>query len=67
MQPTTNAPVSWDVDDIESTVAALRERGVTFEEYDTPDIRTVYGIATFDDFKAAWIRDPDGNVIALNG
>ena len=55
------------VDDLEGTVQALRARGVTFEEYDTPDITTVDGIATFDDFKAAWIRDPDGNAIGLNG
>jgi catechol 2,3-dioxygenase-like lactoylglutathione lyase family enzyme len=55
------------VDDLEGTVRDLRVRGVTFEEYDRPDIRTVEGIATFDDFQAAWFRDPDGNILALNG
>ena len=55
------------VADLDATVQELRGRGVTFEEYDLPEIRTVDGIATFDDFRAAWFRDPDGNIIALNG
>src|SRR5215208_7407342 len=55
------------VDDLEATVQTLRGRGVTFEEYDLPDITTVDGVATFADFKAAWFRDPDGNIIAING
>ena len=55
------------VADLEATVQDLRRRGVTFEEYDLPDIRTVEGIATFDDFRAAWFKDPDGNIIGLNG
>src|SRR5512132_3941144 len=37
--------MGWEVDDIEATVADLRSRGVTLEEYDTPDLRTVDGIA----------------------
>jgi catechol 2,3-dioxygenase-like lactoylglutathione lyase family enzyme len=55
------------VADLDATVKELRRRGVTFEEYDRPDITTVEGIATFDDFRAAWFRDPDGNIIGLNG
>jgi catechol 2,3-dioxygenase-like lactoylglutathione lyase family enzyme len=55
------------VADLDATLHELRGRGVTFEEYDLPEIRTVDGIATFDDFRAAWFRDPDGNIIALNG
>jgi catechol 2,3-dioxygenase-like lactoylglutathione lyase family enzyme len=55
------------VEDLDATVRHLRERGVEFEEYDLPEIRTVEGIATFDDFRAAWFKDPDGNIIGLNG
>jgi catechol 2,3-dioxygenase-like lactoylglutathione lyase family enzyme len=54
------------VSDLEATVQSLRQRGVTFEEYDLPEIKTVDGIATFPGFKAAWFRDPDGNIIGLN-
>jgi catechol 2,3-dioxygenase-like lactoylglutathione lyase family enzyme len=57
--------LSFVVDDVRSTVAALRERGVTFEEYDTPDIKTEGGIAEMGDAIAAWFKDPDGNILAV--
>jgi catechol 2,3-dioxygenase-like lactoylglutathione lyase family enzyme len=53
------------VDDIEAVVSGLRERGVSFEEYDLPDLKTENGIATMGDVHAAWCRDPDGNIIAF--
>ena len=53
------------VDDIEAVASALRERGVSFEEYDLPDLKTENGIATVGDVRAAWCKDPDGNVIAI--
>ena len=37
--------MSWEVADIDATVAALRTRGVIFEEYDLPGLKTVNGIA----------------------
>jgi catechol 2,3-dioxygenase-like lactoylglutathione lyase family enzyme len=57
--------VGFIVDDIESAVADLRERGVAFEEYDLGDIKTENGIATIGDDKAAWFRDPDGNILGV--
>ena len=53
------------VDDLEAAVAGLRERGVVFEEYDLPDLKTVNGIASVGDVRAAWFRDPDGNILAV--
>ena len=53
------------VEDIDSVVAGLRERGVAFEDYDTPDLKTENGIASIGDLRAAWARDPDGNIIAF--
>ena len=53
------------VDDIDSTVADLRERGVEFEEYDLPEIKTEGGVAAVGDVRAAWCRDPDGNLLAI--
>jgi len=53
------------VDDIEAVASALRERGVSFEEYDLPDLKTENGIATVGDVRAAWCKDPDGNIIAI--
>ena len=53
------------VDDLETVVAALRERGVVFEEYDLPDLKTEGGIAAVGDVRAAWCKDPDGNILAV--
>ena len=41
----THTQASWIVDDIEAEVAALKDRGVISEEYDTPSLSTVQGIA----------------------
>ncbi|MGH3036668.1 MAG: VOC family protein [Gaiellaceae bacterium] len=53
------------VEDVDATVAALRERGVEFEEYDLPEIKTEGGVAAVGDVRAAWCRDPDGNILAI--
>jgi catechol 2,3-dioxygenase-like lactoylglutathione lyase family enzyme len=53
------------VDDLDATVAGLRERGVVFEEYDLPDLKTEGGIATVAGVRAAWFKDPDGNILAV--
>jgi predicted enzyme related to lactoylglutathione lyase len=53
------------VDDIDETVSRLRERGVVFEEYDLPDLKTESGIAAVGDVRAAWCKDPDGNILAI--
>lgn len=51
------------VADVEGEVAALRDRGVVFETYETP--RTVDGIADMAVGRAAWFKDPDGNLIGM--
>jgi predicted enzyme related to lactoylglutathione lyase len=67
LYPTPNAGTSkasqafWKVDDIVREVADLKRRGVTFEEYEG----TKDGIATGGGAKAAWFKDPDGNVMAV--
>lgn len=53
------------VDDVDTAVTALRERGVVFEEYDFPGLKTEDGIATLGPVRAAWFKDPDGNIIAV--
>ena len=53
------------VDDLDSVVAALRSRGVVFEEYDLPHLKTVDGIASLGAVRVAWCKDPDGNILAI--
>jgi catechol 2,3-dioxygenase-like lactoylglutathione lyase family enzyme len=57
---------SFIVDDIEGAVKALRARGVTFEDYDFPGLKTVAGIATLATEKAAWFKDTEGNILAVS-
>jgi len=71
MYPTPNAGTStasqafWQVDDIEREVADLKSRGVKFEDYDTPQMKTKNGIAEPGQVKAAWFKDTEGNTMAL--
>lgn len=55
----------WQVSDVEAEVRELRGRGVVFEEYDMPGLKTVNGIATAGDSKAAWFKDSEGNIMAI--
>jgi catechol 2,3-dioxygenase-like lactoylglutathione lyase family enzyme len=55
----------WAVNDIEAEMAELRARGVVFEEYDLPGLKTVNGIATIGADRAAWFKDSEGNILGL--
>jgi catechol 2,3-dioxygenase-like lactoylglutathione lyase family enzyme len=66
--------MGWEVEDIEATVEQLRARGVVFEEYEFPGLRTVNGIAEVEGNypskggvgeRAAWFRDVDGNLFGI--
>ena len=66
--------MAWEVEDIDATVERLRARGVAFEEYDLPGLRTKGGIAEVEGNypskggvgeKAAWFRDIDGNLFGI--
>ena len=57
--------MGWYVDDIETTVSELQARGVAFEEYDFPELKTVNGIAEIEGEKAAWFKDTEGNLLSL--
>jgi catechol 2,3-dioxygenase-like lactoylglutathione lyase family enzyme len=57
----------FDVDDFDATIAALRNRGVTFEEYDLGDgFTTVDGVVmTPDGSRGAWFKDSEGNILGI--
>jgi predicted enzyme related to lactoylglutathione lyase len=54
-------------DKFDEVVAGLRAKGVTFEDYDLPEIglKTVNGVAESDSFKAAWFRDSEDNIVNI--
>jgi len=61
----THTQAMWLVEDVKSEVAALKARGVVFEEYDVPSLKTVNSIATLGPGKGAWFKDSEGNLLSL--
>ena len=61
--------VTWEVgEDIEQIVQELKTKGVTFEHYDDlPGMTRLGDLHVTGRFKAAWFKDPDGNIHALGG
>ena len=58
--------MSWLVNDIKAEVAGLKAKGVTFEEYDRPGIKTVDSVVQSGPAVwTAWFKDPDGNLLGL--
>jgi catechol 2,3-dioxygenase-like lactoylglutathione lyase family enzyme len=61
-----NTAAGWAVDDVEETVEELRRKGIVFERYDTPSLKTdERGIAEMNGTKAAWFKDTEGNTLAI--
>ena len=58
--------VNWRVgDEIEAIVKALAAKGVAFEHYDMPGLTQKGDLHAFGEFKTAWFKDPDGNIVSL--
>ncbi|APX02824.1 VOC family protein [Arthrobacter sp. QXT-31] len=60
-----NTQMGWVTDNVERDVQELRSRGVVFEDYDLPGLKTENGIASSDAGKAAWFLDSEGNILSL--
>jgi len=55
----------WQTSQLEQDVKDLRARGIVFEEYDMPGLKTINGIAMTGPDKAAWFKDSEGNVLGI--
>ena len=56
----------WIVEDVEDTVERLREKGVVFEHYDMPNLKTdERGIAEIEGVKGTWFKDPECNILSI--
>ncbi|MHB8869319.1 MAG: VOC family protein [Thermoleophilia bacterium] len=60
-----NTALSFVVDDLDAEMKDLRSRGVSFEDYDMPGLKTENGVAEFDGMKAAWFKDTEGNILNI--
>ena len=65
-EPATFTVLNFPVDDVESAVAGLKERGVRFEEYDFPEMKTdPDSIFRGGGPHIAWFTDPAGNILSV--
>lgn len=53
------------VEDLGAEMKSLRSRGVVFEEYDMPGLKTENGVATWGNEKASWFKDSEGNILCV--
>ena len=60
--------MGWSVADFDGEIAELRRRGITFEDYDMPGLKTEDGVATLPDGsgRSAWFKDSEGNILAVS-
>ncbi len=65
-KPSGATLAAFDVDDVEATVDELIGNGVSFEQYSEEPLKTdEKGIATLGEDKIAFVKDPDGNILAV--
>jgi catechol 2,3-dioxygenase-like lactoylglutathione lyase family enzyme len=57
--------VTWAVDDVDDVVRTLKNKGVKFEHYNLPDMTREGDVHVAGDIKAAWFKDPDGNILGV--
>jgi catechol 2,3-dioxygenase-like lactoylglutathione lyase family enzyme len=56
----------FEVEQLEPVIESLTARGVAFDDYDVPGLRTVDHIAWIGPERAAWFRDSEGNVLSIS-
>jgi predicted enzyme related to lactoylglutathione lyase len=67
LKPTEATTLGFVVKDLLPVMSELRDRGVKFEEYDLPGMKTANGVADFGPMgRGAWIKDTEGNILSIN-
>lgn len=57
---------TWEVDDLRKVVDELRGRGVEFEQYDMPGLKTdANGVAELGPYLGAWFKDSEENILNI--
>ena len=60
-----NTALGIDSDDFDRDMADLKAKGVAFNEYDLPGVKTENGVVEIGGMRTAWFNDSEGNIIAL--
>ncbi len=70
----SHTQIGFEVTDVKAAVRILRARGIVFEEYDLPGLKTVDGVAEIignypskggKGELAAWFKDSEGNMLGI--
>ena len=57
---------TWGLgDEFDSIMKTLKAEGVVFEHYEIPDMTRQGDVHVAGDFKGAWFKDPDGNILHI--
>jgi catechol 2,3-dioxygenase-like lactoylglutathione lyase family enzyme len=61
-----NSVATFLVENLDEVMSDLRSRGISFEEYDLPDLKTENGVYSDQTgFKVSWFKDLDGNILGI--
>lgn len=60
-----NTAMAIDTADFDGDFEALKSKGVQFNDYDFPGLKTVDGVAELNGRRGAWFNDSEGNIIGL--
>ena len=64
--PDENTVLSFKVPDVPAAVAGLQARGVAFEDYDLPGLKTVDHVCVLGSERAAWFVDSERNILCVH-
>ena len=56
---------TWVVSDVDALVEDLAKKGVPFERYEMPGMKLEGDVHVAGKMRAAWFKDPDGNILAI--
>jgi catechol 2,3-dioxygenase-like lactoylglutathione lyase family enzyme len=57
--------LAFVVNDLRRVVDELKSRGLEFESYDYPNLKTVDDVADLGYARAAWFKDSEGNLLGI--
>ena len=63
---TEHTVLSFEVSDIRGEIHDLERRGITFADYNGPDLKTIDHVAEMGNEKAAWFSDTEGNILCVH-
>jgi len=58
--------ISFEVSDVVAEVTELEKRGVVFEDYDLPGLKTIEHVCVLGSDRVAWFKDTEGNILCVH-